>query len=173
MWLPSIAEFAIEKVKKEVAPIIKAEVSADLFPRLVTLTLSVLGMLSLIAAIIALILGSFQTETQIFTGIDWPGTLATVALVIGIITLISFTFLFFEQIRMFSKSFLKIFIKPFKNITDKRSIELRKLSELRKKEDEIEYIKKQFETLKNLEKSVEDLQKLVGSSKLSKDSKKE
>lgn len=84
--LPGMVEHILAKVEHDIVPRVAAEVSSSLYPRIVTLTLSVLGFLSLIAAVAALLMDKFAMRSPL-TRVDWPGTIAWVAVVLGAIVL--------------------------------------------------------------------------------------
>lgn len=91
-WVQAIPNHAFRQAEKHLAPKVQADVSADLFPRLVTLTLSVIGTLSLVAAIIAFVVGRYQLGSPM-GGIDWPGTTAWAAVVLGCVVVIALVLL--------------------------------------------------------------------------------
>ena len=91
--LPSLPEFIAEKSKEKV----KAEVEASLFPKLVTLTLSILGMLSLVTAVVALLLSKYSITSPL-RGVDWPGTIAWVAVALCVLVLVAFFLLYAKRL---------------------------------------------------------------------------
>jgi deoxycytidine triphosphate deaminase len=76
----------IKGIKEELKPSIQADVSADLYPKVVSLTLSVLGLLSLIAVTVGLYL---RTLTSPISGIDFPASMLWAASVIGIVDIVA------------------------------------------------------------------------------------
>jgi len=94
-WLYSIPELVTNRVEDEIKPRIQADVSADLFPKVVTLTLTVFGLLSLIGAIVSLLLTRFPRTSPI-SNVDWPGTIAWVAVVLGGLNILALLFLLWK-----------------------------------------------------------------------------
>lgn len=133
-FLPIIPEYTMREVENRIVPKIEAEVSANLFPKLVTLTLTVLGLLSLIAAIISLLLGKFPSSAPFFKGIDWPGSIAVIVTVIG------FVCLFFLLMLLYGNTIIKNLSQIIAKWRDK---------EFKEFKNEITTIKKQIEELKN------------------------
>lgn len=78
----SIPGFVLNRVKSEVKPTIQTEISAALYPKFVTLTLTVFGLLSLIAAIVSLILSKFPLPSPLI-GFEWRDTISIAAVVLG------------------------------------------------------------------------------------------
>jgi deoxycytidine triphosphate deaminase len=95
--LPGIPEFIMEKIEREASPRIRAEVEANLFPKTVTLTLTVLGFLSLIVAIVAFLMDKYRLNSPL-TGVDWPGTVAIVLIAIGVILIAAIVFLLLPRL---------------------------------------------------------------------------
>ncbi len=94
--ISAIPELIMEKTNNEIMPRIKAEVEASLFPKVVTLTLTVLGFLSLIIAVAAFILDKYKKDSPL-AGIDWPGTVVVMVLVMGVVLLFAMGFLIFPK----------------------------------------------------------------------------
>ncbi len=78
--ISAIPELVMKRVENEFMPKIRAEVEAKLFPKMVTLMLTVLGFLSLIVAVAVFILDRFSVDSPL-AGFDWPGTAVIVALI--------------------------------------------------------------------------------------------
>jgi len=115
-----IPKLIMNRVEDELTPRIQAEVSADLFPKLVTLTLTVFGLLSLIGAIVSLLLRRFPAESPI-SKIDWPGTIAWIAVVLGGLSAVTLLFTLWGGIvtRFSEKKRLKRIEKEFQLLKDK------------------------------------------------------
>ncbi len=75
--LAELPNFILEKVERDITPKLRAEVEASLFPKTITLTLTVLGFLSLIVAILAIV-----TDKYKLSEVSWPA-----AVTIGLIGL--------------------------------------------------------------------------------------
>jgi deoxycytidine triphosphate deaminase len=95
--LPGIPEFMMEKIDRETTPRIRAEVEANLFPKTVTLTLTVLGFLSLIIAIVAFLMDKYKLNSPL-TGVDWPGTVAIGLIALGVVLVTAIAFLLFRRL---------------------------------------------------------------------------
>ncbi len=78
-----------DEVRKEALPLMKAEVEAAVFPKVVLLTLTVLGFLSLVVAVIAFVAGKYVLPKDVLA-VDWPmvaqWTVVGVFIVVGICT---------------------------------------------------------------------------------------
>jgi uncharacterized membrane protein YqjE len=85
--LAAIPEMIMEKIKRDVAPRIRAEVEANIFPKTVTLTLTVLGFLSLIVAISAFVMDKYRPGSPEFMAINWPLTSTIISVLLAIILL--------------------------------------------------------------------------------------
>jgi len=81
--IANIPKLVRENIERELIPKIHAEVEASLFPKTVTLTLTVLGFLSLIIAVAAFMMGKYRPEAPAFVKIDWPITVTVLVLVIA------------------------------------------------------------------------------------------
>lgn len=86
--LPGIPDLIMENIEREIGPRIRAEVEANLFPKIVTLTLTVLGFLSLIIAVTAFVVDKYRQQSP-FAGVDWPGTAVVALGILGLVLLIS------------------------------------------------------------------------------------
>ena len=95
--LPRIPEFMMEKIDRETTPRIRAEVEANLFPKTVTLTLTVLGFLSLIVAMVAFLMDKYRLNSPL-TGVDWPGTVAIGLIALGVVLVAAIAFLLFRRL---------------------------------------------------------------------------
>ena len=96
--LPAFHELLVDTIDQEVAPRIRAEVEASLYPKTVTLTLTVLGFLSFIVASVAFLLDKYKV-TSLLTGIDWPGTVALVLVSLGVTIIAALLYLMFGKPR--------------------------------------------------------------------------
>ncbi len=92
----AIPGLVMEMAENEVIPKIEAEVEASLFPKVVTLTLTVLGFLSFIVAVAAFVFDKYKTGS-LLAGIDWPGTVIFIVIILGVIILISLLVLLFRK----------------------------------------------------------------------------
>ncbi|HUU94108.1 MAG TPA: hypothetical protein VM487_00075 [Phycisphaerae bacterium] len=76
-----------DEVTKEALPLMKAEVEAVVFPKVVLLTLTVLGFLSLVFAVIAFVVGKYALPKDLLA-VDWPmvaqWSVAGVFIVVGV-----------------------------------------------------------------------------------------
>ncbi len=90
-WLPCIPRLVINKVESDITPKIRTDVSSYLFPKVVTVTLTVIGLLSLIAAIVGLFLSKYHIASPVY--IDWAATLFWGVVVLGIIALFGLSLL--------------------------------------------------------------------------------
>lgn len=95
--LQGIPEYIMEKIDRETTPRIRAEVEANLFPKTVTLTLTVLGFLSLIVAMVAFLMDKYKLNSPL-TGVDWPGTVAIGLIVLGVVLAAAIAFLLFRRL---------------------------------------------------------------------------
>lgn len=95
--LPGIPEFMMEKIDRETTPRIRAEVEANLFPKTVTLTLTVLGFLSLIVAMVAFLMDKYRLNSPL-TGVDWPSTVAIGLIALGVVLVAAIAFLLFRRL---------------------------------------------------------------------------
>lgn len=86
--LTGIHELVVDTIDRDVAPRIRAEVEASLFPKTVSLTLSVIGFLSLIIATLAFLLDKYKINSAL-AGIDWPGTVAMALGSLGLVVLVT------------------------------------------------------------------------------------
>jgi len=94
--LHGIPDLVLSKIEHEISPRIRAEVESALFPKTVTLTLTVLGFLSLIVAVAAFLLDKYRTGSP-FQGIDWPGTIAIVIIALSVVLIGAFCWLLFRR----------------------------------------------------------------------------
>ena len=144
----NIPKMVMETFVGEIAPRIRAEVEASVFPKTVTLTLTVLGFISLIIAITAYLIDKYRQESPL-EGIDWPGTVAVIIIVIGITSIIAFLALIFgrradswivsslrKQRRELQKQ-IKIRKKAASTIQKELDAQERKLEELRRGKEEL------------------------------------
>lgn len=97
-YLPNLPKIIMQKVEEELKSKVQADVEANVFPKMVSLMLSVLGMLSLIIAIIAFLVGKFQLTGNLFADIDWPAALLWAVITIGIVILLTFFGLYGKNI---------------------------------------------------------------------------
>lgn len=95
--LAELPNFIIEKIDREITPRLRAEVEADLFPKTVTLTLTVLGFLSLIVAMVAFVIDKYKPES-LLTGIDWPVTVIVGLFVLAAVLFAAFAYLLFGRL---------------------------------------------------------------------------
>ncbi len=91
--LPAIPELIMQNIEREIAPRIRAEVEASLFPKTVTLTLTVLGFLSFVIAVVAFVMEKYRPGSPSFISIEWPITVTIVSIMLAIILLVSLTLL--------------------------------------------------------------------------------
>lgn len=94
--LSELPEFIMGKVDREITPKLRAEVEATLFPKTITLTLTVLGFLSLIVAIIAFVMDKYRPDS-VLTGVDWPATVSIGLIVLGTVVLGAIAFLLLRR----------------------------------------------------------------------------
>jgi deoxycytidine triphosphate deaminase len=80
--LAELPNFIVEKVERDISPRLRAEVEASLFPKTITLTLTVLGFLSLIVAILAIV-----TDKYKLSEVSWPGAVSIGLIGLGLIIL--------------------------------------------------------------------------------------
>ncbi len=83
----AIPEFIIDKMRHEITPRIQAEVEANVFPKIVTLTLTVLGFLSLIIAVAAFVIEKYRPSSPAFLNIEWSLTATVVVVILGAVLL--------------------------------------------------------------------------------------
>jgi len=95
--LTGIPDLVLDKIEHEVTPRIRAEVEAALFPKTVTLTLTVLGFLSLIVAVAAFLLDKYRAGSP-FQGIDWPGTVTVVIIALSVVLIVALSWLLFRRL---------------------------------------------------------------------------
>jgi len=88
-YLSAIPDFIMEGIDREITPRIRAEVEASVFPKTVTLTLTVLGFLTLIIAVVAFLMEKYKPKSLSFVNIDWPTTASIFIVVLGIVVLTS------------------------------------------------------------------------------------
>jgi deoxycytidine triphosphate deaminase len=93
----AIPDLILEEVESEITPRIRAEVEAAVFPKTVTLTLTVLGFLSLIVAVAAFVTSKFRPESESFMQIEWPTTISVITFSLVIILAISLSHLIFRK----------------------------------------------------------------------------
>lgn len=94
--LSAIPQIIRDNIEHEVTPRIRAEVEASIFPKIITLTLTVLGFLSLIIAVTAFVMDKYRVGSPL-SGIDWPGTVAVGLSVLGIVLLLLLLKLLFQR----------------------------------------------------------------------------
>jgi deoxycytidine triphosphate deaminase len=87
--LANIPKLVMETIEREITPTIRAEVESSVFPRTVTLTLTVLGFLSLIVAVAAFVVDKFRPQTPAFAVIEWSTTVSVITIVLAIIILVA------------------------------------------------------------------------------------
>jgi deoxycytidine triphosphate deaminase len=95
--LSGIPDLVLDKIEHEVTPRIRAEVESALFPKTVTLTLTVLGFLSLIVAVAAFLLDKYRAGSP-FQGIDWPGTVTVLIIVLSVVLIAALYWLLFRPV---------------------------------------------------------------------------
>jgi deoxycytidine triphosphate deaminase len=95
--LPAIPDFIMEKIDRETIPRIRAEVEAAVFPKTITLTLTVLGFLSFIVAVAAFLIDKYRIASPL-SGIDWSGTVALGLFVLGLLSMFALGILLFRRL---------------------------------------------------------------------------
>lgn len=85
--ISAIPELIMEKMRHEITPRIQAEVEANVFPKIVTLTLTVLGFLSLIIAVAAFVMEKYRPSSPAFLNIEWSLTATVVVVILGAVLL--------------------------------------------------------------------------------------
>ncbi|HLB73822.1 MAG TPA: hypothetical protein VJJ98_07370 [Sedimentisphaerales bacterium] len=126
-----IPDTIVKRIEDDTIPKIQAEVEASVFPKVVTLTLTVLGFLSLIIAVVAFLMDKYRPESPSFIQTDWPTTVCIGLIMLTAVLLVSF------------------WRFVFRKSVDSRAIrrvekEIKKLKEELKKVKEIESIKSRF-----------------------------
>ena len=86
-WLPSIPGLVINKVESDITPKIRTDVSSYLYPKVVSVTLTVVGLLSLIAAVMGLFLSKNRIASPLY--VDWPATLFWAVVTLGIVACVA------------------------------------------------------------------------------------
>lgn len=95
--LPGFHDLLVRTVDTEISPRIRAEVEASLYPKMVTLTLTVLGFLSFVVAAVAFLLDKYKVQSPL-TGVDWPGTVAVALITIGVVIFAALLLLLFRKV---------------------------------------------------------------------------
>lgn len=95
--LAAIPDFIMEKMERDITPKIQAEVEANVFPKIVTLTLTVLGFLSLIIAVAAFLMEKYKPKSPSFMQTDWSTTVSIGLFLLGAILLVAFCILIFRK----------------------------------------------------------------------------
>jgi deoxycytidine triphosphate deaminase len=85
--IAAIPEFIIDKMRHEITPRIQAEVEANIFPKIITLTLTVLGFLSLVIAVAAFVMEKYRPSSPAFLNIEWSLTATVVVVILGAVLL--------------------------------------------------------------------------------------
>ena len=95
--IANIPNLVMDTIDKEVIPRIRAEVEANIFPKIITLTLTVLGFLSLIIAVAAFLMDKYRPESPSFMQTDWSTTVSIGLFLLGAILLVAFCILIFRK----------------------------------------------------------------------------
>jgi deoxycytidine triphosphate deaminase len=95
--LAAIPGFVMERMERETNPRIRAEVEASVFPKTVTLTLTVLGFLSLIVAVAAFVIEKYRPKTPSFANIEWSFTVSIVSVGLAVVLLVALCILLFQR----------------------------------------------------------------------------
>lgn len=95
--IPALHNLILENIESEITPRIRSEVEAAVFPKTVTLTLTVLGFLSLIVAIAAFVSSKYRPGSQSIMEIDLPASVSLVVLALAIVLIISILILTFRR----------------------------------------------------------------------------
>lgn len=93
----NIPNLVMDTIEKEVIPRIRAEVEANIFPKIITLTLTVLGFLSLIIAVAAFLMDKYRPKSPSFMQTDWSTTVSIGLFLLGAILLVAFCILIFRK----------------------------------------------------------------------------
>lgn len=95
--LAAVPGFVMERMERETNPRIRAEVEASVFPKTVTLTLTVLGFISLIVAVAAFVIEKYRPKTPSFANIEWSFTVSIVFIVLALVLLMALCILLFRR----------------------------------------------------------------------------
>lgn len=95
--IANIPNLVMDTIDKEVIPRIRAEIEANIFPKIITLTLTVLGFLSLIIAVAAFLMDKYRPESPSFMQTDWSTTVSIGLFLLVAVLLVAFYILIFRK----------------------------------------------------------------------------
>jgi deoxycytidine triphosphate deaminase len=115
--IANIPKMVSQNFERDTIPRIQAQVEANLFPKTVTLTLTVLGFLSFIIAVSAFVIDRYRPSVPAFIKIDWPITLIVLIITIALVLMFSFRNLMSSRLPALSEN--RLMEKKLKNLEKK------------------------------------------------------
>ncbi len=150
--LPAIPDLIMQNIEQEVSPRICAEVEARVYPKTVTLTLTVLGFLSLILGVLAFLMDKYRKESPL-AGIDWPGTAVIGIATLGVVLLLSLLILLIRKSP--DSRGIRSLKGELKKITDSNREKTKKLNNLESELQNLKNVDKEKEV--KFEKAIKEI----------------